>query len=218
MFYFIVMLTMLSPPVCSYFAHISLSQCFKRCRCSVSLHQSVTIHFLLRHVTGATMTSVCRESKHCMTPCECLRSTTDMKTRATSGCRNSSALTHKTSLTRSSWTLPIKSTRGINERVPWVTDVRGISLRSLLLLQWPLKVKGCRNDAGRKWLLCECFGQLHIGIFFEPSSEYFPDHLIHFSHWMSEMLSSDPNPFPANQNMGNYKHTNNIFLAVFTSC
>lgn len=82
----------------------------------VSLSTSVTIHFLLRHVTGATMRSVCRESKRCMTPCECLRSTTDTKRRATSGCRNSSALTHKTSLTRSSWTLPIKSTRGINER------------------------------------------------------------------------------------------------------
>lgn len=65
---------------------------------------------------GATTTRVCGESKRCITPCKCRRCTTDTKKRATSGCRNSSALTHKTSLTRSSWTLPTKSTRGVNER------------------------------------------------------------------------------------------------------
>lgn len=120
MFDSIVMLTILSNPCLlsfrPYRPEPTLSEMQIQPLCPPECGQTeFNPNFLLRHVTGATMTGACRESKLCTPPCRCRCSTTDTRTRATNGCRSSSALTLKTSLTRSSWTLPIKSTRGINE-------------------------------------------------------------------------------------------------------
>lgn len=50
-----------------------------------------------------------------------------MKMRATSGYRNSSQVTLRTSLTQSSTTLPIRSTRGTSEGERWSQMVSGAS-------------------------------------------------------------------------------------------
>lgn len=167
---------------------------------------------------GATTTRVCGESKRCITPCKCRRCTTGTKKRATSGCRNSSALTHKTSLTPSSWTLPTKSTRGVNERG------RGLPAPGApACICSHFKVKDCRTDAGRKWLLWECLGPLHMGRFFRTQLRIICWLWIHcwicFSPWMSDVLSSDPKPFPASQNIGNskYRFHRSFVQAVLTS-
>lgn len=60
-----------------------------------------------------------KRSKHCTKPCKCQHCTTDMKTRATSGYRNSSLATLKTFLTQSFSTLLGKSTRGTSDREQW---------------------------------------------------------------------------------------------------
>ena len=156
MFYFIVVWTRLSDPCLSISAWVN-----KRCTYSLSLSLSLSlsvslsgqtdfnVQFLLRHVTGATTTRVCRESKRCMTPCKCRRSTAHTKMRATSGYRNSLTLTPKTSLTQSFQTLPIKSTREISEQ-GWELMLSGAPA---CFRCWPPKVKGWESDTGRKRFL-----------------------------------------------------------------
>lgn len=160
----------------------------------------------------------CRESKRCMTPCKCRYSTAHTKMRATSGYRNLSPLTLETSLTQSFWTLPIKSTRGINEH-GWELTVSGASA---CFRCWPLKVKGWGSNAGRKWLLY--WGMFLDGCIREYLLTPAQTNLLSvdtklnmFITLDSETPSLDTNPFPAGECIGTYKQINNrtFLLEVF---
>lgn len=149
-----------------------------------------------------------------MTPCKCRRSTAHTKKRATSGYRSSSALTLKTSLARSFWTLPIRSTRGINKQ-GWELTMS----RSSCFLFWPMASEVMQ--AGNGSFICECFWTVAYGDNYRTQLRIIlwlcMQYWIYSSPWMSETLSSDLKPFPAGEHIGTYEHINNgtFILALF---
>lgn len=160
------MRTILSNPVCLYQpGSINFSLFLRQCS-----QTELNIPSLRRHVTDATTTRACRESKCCMTPCKCRRSTAHTKMRATSGYRNSSALTLKTSLTQSFWTLPIKSTRGINKQ-GWELAMSRSACFLCFISQGQRLVRWCRQEMAP--LFVNVSGQLHTGNLWNPAQNNF---------------------------------------------